>query len=68
MLALASTAVRHPHPVSKLLQVTRHRVVRWFRPPEAELRRRRLEPHPHPLVPGPAVPCPGTAQDSEVAR
>ncbi|MEB2284325.1 MAG: hypothetical protein B6D46_04500 [Polyangiaceae bacterium UTPRO1] len=50
MLALAATVTRHPRPVSKLLQVTRHRVVRWFRPPEAKLRRRRLEPHPQPLV------------------
>lgn len=49
MTALANTAAKHPHPVSKLLQVARHRVTRWFTPSEAELRRRRIgEPHPHP--------------------
>lgn len=51
MSALATTVVKHPRPVSKLLQVTRHRVLRWFRPTEAHLRRDRLEPHPHPMPP-----------------
>lgn len=51
MTALGTTVTRNPHPVSKLLQVARHRVTRWFRPTQAELRRLRLEPHPHPTVP-----------------
>lgn len=52
MTPLSSTVARHPHPVSKLLQVARHRVVRWFRPTEADVLRRRIavEPHPHPTI------------------
>lgn len=52
MTALATTVAKHPHPVTKLLQVARHRVVRWFRPTEADLLRSRLgfEPHPHPTM------------------
>ena len=52
MTALATTDARHPHNVNKLLRVVRHRVVRWFRPTEADLLRSRLElePHPYPTV------------------
>jgi hypothetical protein len=50
----ALDAVRHPHPTGKLLQIARHRVSRWFRPPEAELRRARLQPHPLPVEVMPA--------------
>jgi hypothetical protein len=53
MLALVTTAAKHPHPMGKLLQIARHRVVRWFRPPEAELRRHRTEPCPHPTIVAP---------------
>ena len=52
MTALGPTVARHPHPVSKLLQVAHHRVVRWFRPTEADVLRSRVvgEPHPHPTL------------------
>ena len=46
----ALDATRQPHPTGKLLQIARHRVLRWFRPPEAEVRRARLQPHPLPAV------------------
>ncbi len=52
----------HPHPPGKLLQIARHRVLRWFRPPEAELRRARLQP-----LPLPAVPSAGTRPAQENA-
>ena len=42
---------RHPHPPYKLMKIARHRVLRWFRPPEAELRRARHQPHPMPAAP-----------------
>jgi hypothetical protein len=34
----------------KLAQIARHRVLRWFRPPEAVVRRQRPVPHPFPRV------------------
>jgi hypothetical protein len=45
----AADVTRH-HPTAKLLQIARHRVLRWFRPPEAEVRRARLVPHPLPTT------------------
>jgi hypothetical protein len=45
------TAHAHPYPKSKLLQTARRRVLRWSRPPEADLRRQRLQPHPLAAIP-----------------
>ncbi len=50
MTAVEISSSRPHHQISKMLQVARHRVTRWFRPPEAELRRRRVEPHPQPMI------------------
>jgi hypothetical protein len=45
-----ATAGRPAHRrAGKILQVTRHRVLRWFRPPEAEVLRRRLASSSHPF-------------------
>lgn len=65
MTALATTIAKHPHPVNKLLQVARHRVIRWFRPTEADLRRGRSEPHPHPTV---VPPLAAGAREHEAPR
>lgn len=43
MVAVDSFTTRHQHPKGKL-----RRVLRWFRPSEAELRRQRTQPHPFP--------------------
>jgi hypothetical protein len=48
-MTAAFAVPRHPHPPGKLLQIARHRVLRWFRPSEAELRRVRLQLQPHPV-------------------
>jgi hypothetical protein len=49
MTALQATT-RHSQPPGKLIQIARHRVLRWFRPSEVELRRARLQPHPIPAT------------------
>jgi hypothetical protein len=51
MTAVGVSGTRAERSSAKLLKVARHRVLRWFRPPEAELVRRRLVPHPMPGVP-----------------
>jgi len=50
MLALVA---KYPHPVHKLLRVARHRVIRWFRPTRAELRRQCAAAEPHPTMMSP---------------
>ena len=57
---------RQPHPPGKLIQIARRRVLRWFRPPEAELRRARLQPHPLPAVAA-TTPSSGTPAAKESA-
>ncbi len=53
MLAPA-TAAKYPNPVHKLLQVARHRVIRWFRPPPVERRRQCAGAAPHPALTTPS--------------
>ena len=50
MTALDISATKYPRRPAKILQICRHRVVRWFRPSEAAFRRQRLEPHPLPSI------------------
>ena len=61
MTAMNVTAPPSHCRAGKLLQVTRRRLLRWFRPPEAEVRRQRLVPHP---FPGFGVTDPTTAQEA----
>lgn len=55
MTALEISVTKPYQGAMKRLQIVRHRVTRWFRPPEAELvRRQHLEPHPVPVGSKPA--------------
>ena len=65
MTATKATATPSHHRACKFLQVTRHRVVRWFRPPEAGVRRERLAPHPFPSL---GVVDPTTATEASHER
>jgi hypothetical protein len=48
MIAMTAAGTPAHRRAGKMLQLTRRHVLRWFRPPEAEVRRRRLSPHPFP--------------------
>ena len=65
MTAMSVTATPSHRRTGKFLQVTRHRVLRWFRRPEAEVRRRRLAPHPFPRF---GVADPTTAKEASHER
>lgn len=42
---------------AKLLQVAQHRVLRWFRRPEAAIRRHRAAAEPTPMLVPPGLCC-----------
>ena len=65
MTAMNVTATPSHRRADKFLQVTRRRVLRWFRPPEAETRRQRLVPHPFPRL---DVADPTTAKEASHER
>jgi hypothetical protein len=50
MTAVDVGVTRSHHRSAKLFKIARHRVLRWFRPPKAELVRQRIVPHPMPAV------------------
>ena len=62
MTAVDDNRSRHLHPKGRCFQIARHRVLRWFRPPEAEQRRARLQPHP---LPGPLSASPKIVKVSD---
>ena len=57
MTTVEMPVVKPHRSAMKLLRIGRHRLTRWFRPPEAEVVRRQhaAPPHPLPVAPPPAV-------------